>query len=117
MTWLPTPKDIRIRAHMAEVVKRIIVQHCADMGRLQKHIPHKHHREMNHKTHIISLGVVNEDPAANRGVIKIMEELQKVCPLVNSKQLRIPCNGDQMSFEKMENLKRARQPAGAKLDN
>ena len=113
MTWLPTPKDMtRIRACMVEVVKRIIVQyveHYADMGRtLQKHIPHKHHREMHHKTQVISVGVVNEDPAANSDVIKIMEELQKVCPLVDNKPLRIPCNGDQMSFERMANLKRAR---------
>ena len=49
-----------------------------------------------------------------------MEELQDICPKPDGiVPLRIPCNGDQMSVERMTNVKRGRVRARsyvAKLD-
>ena len=71
-------------------------------------LPHSHALIMHRKSEIVSLGVIQEDPASNDGVTKIMETLQGVCPDLDGHPLRISCNGDQMSVERMTPIKRGR---------
>jgi hypothetical protein len=113
-TFLPSTTDLAlIRRRMVTLVSRILVRRMPALVELEAHvswhIQHKYTKEMAMKSEVINLGVVDADPASNAGVTTIMEKLQETCPcLDDDKMLRIPCNGDQLSFERMSNLKRGR---------
>ena len=113
MTFLPSTADVGyVRHQCMELVKRIVVNHMPGLQHLQKqvlkHLPHRYAAQMAGKSDVVNLGVIQADPASNAGVNNIMERLQTMCPSVNGNMLRIPCNGDQSSIERMSNLKKAK---------
>ena len=50
------------------------------------------------------------NPASTEGVIKIMMHLHKYVPTKENKLHTIPCNGDQLSVERMKSAKKCRLP-------
>ena len=72
------------------------------------HIPHPHSQEMAQKTHVVNLGVVEANPASTAGVIDILTHLHRYVPVVENGIHVLPCNGDQLSVERMTHAKRAR---------
>lgn len=112
-TWLPSAMDMTLtRKRMVTLVTRILVRRIPALAELQAHVvwhlPHPRTREMTQQSEVINLGVVDADPASNAGVTTIMQHLQETCPTVTDRKIRIPCNGDELSFERMSNLKRGR---------
>ena len=48
-----------------------------------------------------NLGVLERNPASTEGVIGIMTHLHQYVPEVDGRVVAIPCNGDQLSVERM----------------
>ena len=68
----------------------------------------------------MNLGVLEEDPFSTTGVIAIMRHLHNFVHMHirddRSAVHIIPCNGDQLSVERMHHAKRARLPWGDSVE-
>ena len=56
------------------------------------------------------------NPASTEGVIQIMAHLHKYVPTRGDRLHTIPCNGDQLSVERMGHAKKSRLPGATPSD-
>ncbi|XP_035687479.1 uncharacterized protein LOC118423433 [Branchiostoma floridae] len=110
---LPAPEVFTsVRSRMVTVVSRILVDNIPPFeclkGKVNRHIPHQHSREMKEKSNVVNLGVVEANPSSTEGVIQVMETLHNHVPAPQGKLLPILCCGDGLSIERMVHSKRAR---------
>lgn len=107
VAFLPQEKDWMERKERCVVlVKRILVTYISCFKVLSKkvtwHIPHEHSKQMQQPTKVVNLGVVEANPSTVTGAIDIMEHLHQYVPNVPGGQVHaLPCNGDQLSVERM----------------
>lgn len=112
--FLPQQDDFDSRKHRSTViVQRTLVKYIDVFKHLYHkvtwHIPHEKSKEMNTKSHVVNLGVVEANPSSTSGTIDIMEHLSKYVPEKEDGQLHtLICNGDQLSVERMTHAKHAR---------
>lgn len=95
------------------IVQRILTEHLPCMKDLArkvcKHIQHDRSAQMATKSHVINLGVVEANPASTALVLDIMDHLKQYVPVKEDGQVHtVPCNGDQLTVERMTHAKRAR---------
>jgi hypothetical protein len=115
--FIPSWREMgRMKDRCVILVERYLVDNMPALQHLSRdvprHIAHKHSTEMAQRSDVLNLGVVDADFSSNAGVNEIMRHLQSVCPMHDGRLLRIPCNGDQNSIERMCNLKRAKVREG-----
>ncbi len=68
-TFLPCHKDwVKLRQRMVIIVQRILVQQFDCLNtKVTKHVPHLYSEEMCKKSHVVSLGAIDANPASNDG--------------------------------------------------
>ena len=81
-----------------------------------KHIPHQYTDEMQQKSSLVSLGLIDANPSSNDGVTQIMRTLQRYCPLNGDDVVPILCNGDGLSIDRMRSAKEKMVRAPTALD-
>ena len=73
------------------IVKRIIVKHMPALSHLSrsvpKHVEHAHTAEMNIKSHIVNLGVVDGNPSATKDNIAVLDHIAAYLPSVENNSL------------------------------
>ena len=112
--FLPQPAEWDERRHRCVIlVQRMLVSHVSVFeeltGSITWHVPHPQSKEMAQKTTVVNLGVVEANPASTAGVIDIMTHLHQYVPEFEDGSVHVvPCNGDQLSIERMTHAKRAR---------
>jgi hypothetical protein len=116
-SFLPNLAEMAaIKDRCCILVERYLVDNMPALEHLasqvNRHIEHIYSTEMAERSEVMNLGVVDADFSSNAGVNQIMLHLQSMCPMHDGQLMRIPCNGDQNSIERMCNLKRAKVREG-----
>ena len=117
--FLPSNADWNeLKETVALVLEPILKAHMSFLGKTNcsKAPVHEHIDDMNRKSEIGNLGVVEENPSSTPGTIKIMEYLHKFVPSVDKDVHPIPCFGDGLSVERMCDAKRARAGGETPID-
>lgn len=112
--FLPSARDVvDIRQRCCLEVTKTLVQRVPNLRHLSKHImhhlQHPYQAEMAQRTSVHNLGVVEGNPSTTSGVIEIVKYLQTFCPKIDDKVHQMPCNVDQLSFERMRHARIGRQ--------
>lgn len=113
--FLPSEKDWdTLRQRQVIIVMRILADNLPCFHNVGKyvvqHIPHAHSKELAGKSHVINLGVIEANPASIPGALDIMDHLNQYVPSVQDGTIvhACPCNGDQLSVERMKGGKKGR---------
>ena len=112
-TFLPNHDDFDLEfSRMQDMVARILVQNFDALNHLEKrltwHIPHAFSEEMNEKSTIVGLGVLEGNPSSTPDTIDILQNLMAYVPFVNGVAMPVPCHGDGGTVASIAKAKRGR---------
>ncbi|KAK3107416.1 hypothetical protein FSP39_014037, partial [Pinctada imbricata] len=108
--FLPSKDDFQcLRERMEIMVQHIIVKYFDEFKECTvPRITHEFTEESDTKSHIVNLGVIQENPSTCKGTIEILKYLHRYVPQYSDgKPYQTVCSGDQLSVERMIEAKLA----------
>ena len=108
--FLPTPEDFdHLMTHMTYVIKRILVSTLSFASHLKPpRMTHDHTKEMDTKSEIVNLGVLEGNPSKTPSTIDILDQFMAYVPVVDNVAMSVPVHGDAATIDTIIKAKTGR---------
>ena len=111
--FIPSSSDLgTVKEYMTIIVQRTLVDFVPFLEELKhrvvRHVPHQYSEELQSKSEVNNLGIIDANPSNTGETIQILDHLKKYVPTNDGKPVNIACHGDGLTIECITKAKKAR---------